>query len=130
PPRTADIAVTGDASRLSALAAEIIEARLALQGIVLAKAASEADWRLVARFAAGDAAVERSVRETAALATTAGLTSEPLSDSGWREMQSLRSAGNVIARGSVLPSDVARVAEAMAGAGASVVAMPGVGIVY
>ncbi len=71
PPRDTIVAVSGDLDALSKLADAIIEARLALLGLVLSRTTSEPIWTLAARFAGGVAAVERSLVETASLAKAA-----------------------------------------------------------
>ena len=58
------VMVPGDLEALGRLADALIDARLALLGLVLSKGAGETRWTLAARFAGGAAAVQRSQGET------------------------------------------------------------------
>ena len=130
PVRTSIAGAQGDIEALLKLSSAVESARLPLEGAVLAREASAATWRLALRFAAGEAAVERSMRETQALASGASLKVEELAAADWRAMQIDYTQSTVVVRASVLPSDLRTVAEALAGAGADVSTLPGVGIAY
>jgi glycolate oxidase FAD binding subunit len=130
PVRTSTAGAQGDIEALLRLSAAVESARLPLEGSVLSKEASASTWRLALRFAAGEAAVERSMRETLALASEASLQASEMTESEWRAMQDTYPAEGVVVRASVLPSDVRGVAEALSGAGAAVSTLPGVGIAY
>jgi glycolate oxidase FAD binding subunit len=130
PQRDVVVAVSGGLDALAKLADQVIEARLALLGLVLSKRAAETEWTLAAHFAGGAAAVERSQRETALMAHEAALSAEELSAEEWRAMQTLRQEGAVVGRCSALPTEGPSLAEALAHAGATVVAYPGAGVLY
>ncbi len=130
PVRDAIVAVSGDLDTLAKLANAVIEARLALLGLVLSRTASEPSWTLAARFAGGVAAVERSQLETSSLAQTASLSAVEVSPSDWRSTQMLRHVAPVVARCSVWPTAVFEIAAALSQEGATVVAYPGVGVLY
>jgi glycolate oxidase FAD binding subunit len=130
PVRTATIAVRGDLDALSGLANEVEGARLALQGCALSKPAEADQWTLGLRFAAGAAAVERSLRETAALGSSRSLAAEDAEEAVWPSLLLDHASGNLVVGAGVLPTDLAEVAQALASAGASVWALPGVGVMH
>ncbi|HEX5369169.1 MAG TPA: FAD-binding oxidoreductase [Dehalococcoidia bacterium] len=130
PVRDALVAVSGDLEALSKLAGAVVEARLALLGLVLSKRASESHWTLTARFAGGAAAVERSQHETAALAQAASLSTGESAMADWRATQMLRHKAPLVARCSVSPAAVPDFAAALSQVGATVFAYPGVGTLY
>jgi glycolate dehydrogenase FAD-binding subunit len=129
PVRDARVLVKGDLEQLTRLSEAVQDARLALMGAVLATAAGSPGWQLGLRFGAGDAAVERSLRDTRTLAGEAGLALEDLDAAGWRSLLPAYDS-TVVARASVPPSDLPRVAGALAGTGAAVSALPGAGVAH
>ena len=120
PAQTAIAAVAGPLTALMSITSRLIDARLPLDALVLTKDASEPDWRLRVCFAGGEAAVQRSQRELAAIAPDAavGATLAVALDAP------------LVVRASVLPTTNASICEALAALGAGVVAYPTVGIVY
>ena len=130
PVRTSTVGVRGSLEALMGLSEAVQEARLALQGAVVSKSAGEPAWTLGLQFAAGDAAVERSLRETRALASADGLTAEDASEADWRSLLPEYRESRVVVRASVMPSDLSSVAQALSDAGADVSALAGVGIGY
>ncbi len=58
------------------------------------------------------------------------MTVEALSETEWRSLLPDYASSAVVVRGSVVPSDLASVAEAISSAGAAVSAYPGVGVAY
>jgi glycolate oxidase FAD binding subunit len=120
PVRTAIVAATGDLEALMELSGGVEEARLALQGAVLTCEPSGALWTLALRFAGGDAAVERSLLETRALATEKGLIVEDASEASWRFLQADSPGSDVITRAGVSPTDLSSVVGALSSAGARV----------
>jgi glycolate oxidase FAD binding subunit len=130
PERITILAATGKLEAVSELALRLDEARLATQALVLTGAASSPDWTLLARFAGGAAAVERSKRDFALLTSTAGASmSEEAANALWTEsLAGLRAL--IVARAGVLPTQGAEIAQAFAAAGASVLSYPIAGIVY
>jgi glycolate oxidase FAD binding subunit len=130
PVREDCIGVQGEPAALAGLAEAVQEARLPATGAVLHTAGTGRPWTLGLRFGAGNAAVERSLRETRALAAAGGLVEEALDAAGWRALQPDYDGPAVVARASVLPTDLPGMAEALASAGAAVSALAGVGVLY
>ena len=115
--------IRGALPEVMSMASRLTDERLAVESLVLLKDGAGSDWTLVVRMAGGEAAVERSVRELKSLAGSATETGDP----AWaRRLQE----SSVVVRASVLPMSTTALCEAFASAGASVVAYPGVGIVY
>jgi glycolate oxidase FAD binding subunit len=129
PAREACAEVAGELAALAKLSGAVEEARLALTGAVLATDAMSPRWRLGLRFGAGEAAVERSLGETRALAAEQGLDVDELGASGWQALLPDYGEG-LVARASVLPSELVAVAEELADAGAGVSTLPGVGVAH
>lgn len=128
PVRTATVALEGDLEALLKLSRAVEAARLPLQGSVLAVGGSEKAWRLALRFAAGEAAVARSLVEVQALAANEAEGPYEVSESEWRSLQPDHGASSVVVKASVLPGDLSGVLQALSRAGATVSALPGVGI--
>jgi glycolate oxidase FAD binding subunit len=133
PVEEAYIAIDGTLDQLTRTASDIIEARLPLLGLVLRHQGSEA-WTLTIRAGGGEAAVERAEHDINELAKGAGLTVGPLSPSDWRtEVNPLSvngegAGGGVRSRLTVPPTSLPVIASALAESGASVTALPGVGV--
>ena len=130
PVRETCLGVQGGLEALAGLAEAVQDARLALTGAILGKGEAEPGWMLGLRFAGGNAAVARSLRETRALAEAAGVQVEELGATGWRALQTGYVLASVVVRASVLPSALASVSGALASAGAAVSVLPGVGVAY
>jgi glycolate oxidase FAD binding subunit len=129
PEVTRTLTATGPLDSMLELARNVAQARLPLLGAVLSHAASEPQWTLELRFSAGQAAVDRSIRETLAGAPGARPHEEQRPDEAWEGLALLRPA-MVIARCSVVPSSVSEVIEAVTSAGGAVVSYPTVATIY
>jgi glycolate oxidase FAD binding subunit len=137
PVEEAFIAIDGALDQLATLATDIIEARLPLLGLVLAKEPSNDTWTLTARTAGGEAAVERSEHEITQLAKAASLTAATINTSDWRALngtpspQAGRGPGEgVSARLTVPPTFLPSIATALAESGATVTTLPGIGTLH
>jgi glycolate oxidase FAD binding subunit len=115
--------------RVVALAAHVDEARLPAQALVLMKEAPESEWTLLARFAGGNAAVERARSDFVAAAGDVGALSESDADAAWSHKVALHQSP-VRVRAGVLPVKTSELAGWFAAQGAGVTAYPSVGIVY
>jgi glycolate oxidase FAD binding subunit len=116
------LAAQGHLAAVSKLAAGVLAARLPLLGLELISG-SGSDWLLAARFGGGSVAVERAVSEFEELARAAKaelIEAAPNS----------KGASAVQVRAGVLPTKTVGLAEALANAGASTTAYPGVGAVH
>src|SRR3989304_5907514 len=80
PQSNASVVLRGPLSNIMSIDARLRTLRLAGLGTALAKDASSPDWRLIVGFAGGEAAVERSQRELAAIAPAA------VAESAWRTL--------------------------------------------
>jgi glycolate oxidase FAD binding subunit len=148
PVEEAFIAIDGSLDQLSALATDVIEARLPLLGLVLTKRASTSAWTLTTRLGAGESAVERSEHDLHELARTAGLTAGPITAFDYRAVTNTRAADTTSSRpplssqgegsggevtlavkATVPPTSLTHIAAAFADAGASVAALPGIGAI-
>lgn len=130
PVHTAIAGIRGGLDALVNLSKAVEAARLPLQGSVIARGNGAEAWMLALRYAGGEAAVERSLKETRELAQAASLTVEELSTEAWQALQVDADTASTLLRGSVLPTAVPSLVEALSTAGADVSAMPGVGVVY
>lgn len=130
PPESRIVLAHGAIETLTALANGVIGARLALQGLLLTKQPDAPRWTLAAQFAGGLAAVDRSQRDMQALAQDAGLDINRTDTAAWQAQQPAGEQAVVLARVSVLPSEVAALAAEAAGSGAHVAAQPGVGVLH
>ena len=123
PQSNASVVLRGPLSNIMSIDARLRTLRLAGLGTALAKDASSPDWRLIVGFAGGEAAVERSQRELAAIAPAA------VAESAWRTLGRSLDA-SLLVRASVLTTATASVCEALASLRANVLAYPSVGVVY
>jgi glycolate dehydrogenase FAD-binding subunit len=120
------VAIDGELEKLTTLAADVIEARLPLLGLVLTKQASAADWTLAVRTGGGEAAVERSQHEIGRLAVAAGLTDAPITASVWRLATHL--SGEVVARVTASTTQLRELADEIKTANGEICALPGIGV--
>jgi glycolate oxidase FAD binding subunit len=129
------VAINGGLDDLSALATNVIEARLPLLGLVLGKKAAAADWMLAVRAGGAEPAVERAEHDLMELAKGAGLIAGTISAAEWRSNTILASQddpsrGGVTIRATVPPTALMAIAAAIAESGAAVAALPGVGTLH
>jgi glycolate oxidase FAD binding subunit len=105
---------------------KVIDAGLPVLGLTLSNLDAGSGWALTARFAGGSAAVERSRRETNALASDAGLSLEDIDSATWAASSAV--SGPLRVRVTVRSTDLADICGAIAAARGRVVGMPGVGV--
>ncbi len=122
--QTETVAVEGPLSILMSIITSLADSLLAVNAIVISRGLGESQWRLTVQFAGGTAAVGRSQHDFGAFAE--GLDILPTAISSALAGLDLP----VLAKASVLPTNVAAVCEAFAAAGASLIAYPTVAIVY
>lgn len=126
PAASADVHLDAPLSDVMSITSRLIEARLAVESLVVSKAAGASAWDLHIRFAGSAAAVERSQRELVGLAPNKAESSDVHLGATLTLVQS----GTVVLRASVLPTTVTETCLATAAIGAAVVAYPTAGIVY
>ncbi|HLF72279.1 MAG TPA: FAD-binding oxidoreductase [Dehalococcoidia bacterium] len=125
----------GTLQDVMSISSRLLDAGLPLQASILTKRSASSDWSLLARFAGGNAAVDRSMRDFDALADLKlpygewiGVQWTALPGNATR--QSVPAGPAVVARAAIPTTAAQPVCEAFAAAGAAVTAYPGVAIVY
>jgi glycolate oxidase FAD binding subunit len=126
PVANAFIRISGSLEALAGLSLKVIDAGLPVLGLTLSNLDAGSGWALTARFAGGSAAVERSRRETNALASDAGLSLEDIDSATWAASSAV--SGPLRVRVTVRSTDLADICGAIAAARGRVVGMPGVGV--